>query len=412
MSPDNTDVSRHSDVSRHTDVSRQYRLGEPEKALHLYKQSGQYAKSEDITQTQVLQKHLSKCIEARKSKEWNTLLKETDLSISSGADSSPQVYIMQAEALLRLFRHEEAYKAYRRGPNFSIESCTKYFGVAATCHLLTIRAHIYMAAGRFEDAVAAAEEAARLEPSNREIATLVQTARGVALARLSGNILYKATKFVEACVAYSEGLEHDPYNSILLCNRAACRSKLGQFEKAVEDCTIALRLQPNYSKARLRRAHCNAKMERWENSIEDYEMLIRESPADEEVGRALFEAKIQLKKQRGEDTKDLKFGSNLVFISSNELFRYYVTSPGMSVVLFCNKENHGQVLDLMEQVCKRFPSVNFLKVEVEDHPYLAKSERVRCVPSFKIYKNGTRVKEISGINSSHLLEKSVKLYSS
>lgn len=69
-------------------------------------------------------------------------------------------------------------------------------------------------------------------------------------------------------------------------------------------------------------------LERWEASIQDYEMLIRESPADEEIGRALFEAKIQLKKQRGEDTKDLKFGSNLVFISSNERFRYFVTSPG------------------------------------------------------------------------------------
>lgn len=69
-------------------------------------------------------------------------------------------------------------------------------------------------------------------------------------------------------------------------------------------------------------------LERWEASIQDYEMLIRESPADDEIGRALFEAKIQLKKQRGEDTKDLKFGSNLVFISSNERFRYFVTSPG------------------------------------------------------------------------------------
>lgn len=64
--------------------------------------------------------------------------------------------------------------------------------------------------------------------------------------------------------------------------------------------------------------------------MQDYEMLIRESPADEEIGRALFEAKIQLKKQRGEDIKDLKFGSNLVFISSNERFRYFVTSPGRS----------------------------------------------------------------------------------
>lgn len=59
-------------------------------------------------------------------------------------------------------------------------------------------------------------------------------------------------------------------------------------------------------------------------------MLIRESPTDEEVGRALFEAQIQLKKQRGEDTEDLKFGSNLYFVSSNERFRHLVTSPGNS----------------------------------------------------------------------------------
>lgn len=130
-------------------------------------------------------------------------------------------------------------------------------------------------------------------------------------------------------------------------------------------------------------------------------MLKRESPADEEVGRALFEAQVQLKKQRGEDTQDLKFGSNLVFVSSNERFRHFVTSPGksktkafaamdlecvfvrighfffffwrgqqtfvhelagMSVVLFCSKYNGQTVLQLMEQVSKKFPSVNFLKV--------------------------------------------------
>lgn len=59
-------------------------------------------------------------------------------------------------------------------------------------------------------------------------------------------------------------------------------------------------------------------------------MLIREKPGDEEVARALFEAQLQLKMLRGEDIKDLKFGSNLVFISSNDRFRHYVTSPGKS----------------------------------------------------------------------------------
>ena len=55
------------------------------------------------------------------------------------------------------------------------------------------------------------------------------------------------------------GLEHDTFNSILLCNHATCQSKLILSGKLIEDCTEALRLQPNYSKAKLRRAHCNAK---------------------------------------------------------------------------------------------------------------------------------------------------------
>lgn len=388
-----------------------FRVGEAEKAIYHYKHSGAYADSEDIAQAQALQKHLSGCNQARKLKEWNTLLKNTQCAISYGADSAPQVYALQAEALLNLHRHEDAYATYQKGPNFSSDFCTKFFGRPDGAYLMMIEARLFLAAGRFEDAVAASQHAARLDPSNEEVNAVERKSRAVTSARSSGNLLFKASKFSEACVIYSEGLESDPYNSVLLCNRAACRSKLGQFEKAVEDCGAALLLRPSYSKARLRRADCNSKLERWEASVRDYEMLIRESPGDEEVGRALFEAQVQLKKQRGENIQDLKFGSNLIFVTSNERFRHFVTSPGMAVVLFCKKTNHKHELQALEQVCKRFPSINFLKVEIEDHPYLAKSERLNSTPAFKIYKNGATVKEIPG-NNREMLESSVKLYSS
>ncbi|GAU24545.1 hypothetical protein TSUD_148860 [Trifolium subterraneum] len=387
-----------------------FRLGEAEKALNCNKETP-YFDSELAHQAQTLQIHLDKCSEARKVNDWKVILKETKSAIFLGADSAPKVYALQTEALLKLLRHQEAYATYEKIPKFDLDWCKKLFGPVSSAYLLIIGAQVYLTTGRFEDAVKATQQAAKLDPSNSDVNAVVRRARAATSARLSGNLLFKASKFTEAYAVYNEGLEHDPFNSVLLCNRAACRSKLGQFEKAIEDCNVALTVQPSYSKAVLRRADCNAKLERWEAAIQDYEMLIREKPGDEEVARALFEIQLKLKIMRGEDIKDLKFGSNLFCISTNDRFRHYVTSPGMSVVLFCNKVTHKQVLLVLEQTCKRFPSVNFLKVEIEDHPYLTKSEGVNSVPAFKIYKNGSRVKEISG-NKHELLERSIKLYSS
>ncbi|XP_074321492.1 TPR repeat-containing thioredoxin TTL1-like [Silene latifolia] len=388
-----------------------FRLGFPEEAVKHFSYSGSITSFIDNNQANALETGLIKCRNAKERKEWNELLREAQNLLALGADSALQVYALEAEALLNLYRHDEAFSAFRRRPNFDMDSYTRLFGLESAVFIYLIEAEVYTAAGRFEDAITAAQNAAQLNPNDNNIRTTVIKTRAMSLARSKGNKLFTEQKFLEASNIYSEGLEYSSYNSILLCNRAACRAKLGQFEKALEDSTLALSLQPSYSKARLRRAYCNGELGRWEASIRDYEILIREKPGDEEVGRALFEAKIQFKKQCGEDVKDLKFRADVISVSSIECFRHLITSPGMSVVLFCNKSNQEKALPLLEQVCMRFPSINFLKVQVEDHPYLAKSEAVSYIPAFKIYKNGTRVRDVLG-NNLELLENSVKLYSS
>ncbi len=75
----------------------------------------------------------------------------------------------------------------------------------------------------------AAENAAHIDPKNMEVMLKLQKARAVASARTLGNDLYKAGKMLEASVAYSEGLQYDPINAILLCNRAACRCDFASF---------------------------------------------------------------------------------------------------------------------------------------------------------------------------------------
>ncbi|KAH7652740.1 Molecular co-chaperone STI1 domain-containing protein [Dioscorea alata] len=271
------------------------RLGEFEKAIHHFKLSRSEESSNGISKARSLQSHLAKCIEVRKQREWQSLLKESCSVAAAGSDSAPQVFAMQAEALLKLNKHEEADSIISNAPKFNSAASIKFLGSAVNAYVHSIRAQVDAAAGRFEDAVTAAEMAVQLDRKNQEIWVVLQRIRSIASARSKGNELFKAFKFGEACTAYGAGLDHDPYNAVLLCNRAACLSKLNQWEKAIEDCNAALLLRPKYHKARLRRAYCNAKLERLEESIEDYKVLISEIPEHKDIAKALFEVQEQLK---------------------------------------------------------------------------------------------------------------------
>ncbi|KAL6912114.1 hypothetical protein ACP4OV_000919 [Aristida adscensionis] len=276
------------------------RLGEPDKSIHHFKQSSKDSTGADVSRAQSVKSRIAKCNDARKLRNWIAVLQESQAAASDGADCAPQVMALQAEALLRLQRHDEADAVFTGAgaPSFGVDESTKLFGTIAHAYVLIVRAQVDMAAGRFEDAVATAQTACQLDPSNREVANVQRRAAAAAAARLRGNDLFKAGRLAEACAAYGEGLDREPGNAVLLCNRAACHARLGRHEKAVEDCSAALLVRPSYSKARLRRADCNVKLERWEASLRDYQVLVQELPDSEDVKRALSEVEAKLKSQR------------------------------------------------------------------------------------------------------------------
>nr|CAD1829885.1 unnamed protein product [Ananas comosus var. bracteatus] len=379
------------------------RLGEAEKAIHHYKLAKGDASSRDVTQAQALQMHLFKCDDARKRKDWHGLLQESQSAVSAGADSSPQIFAYQEEALLALRRQEEAEATLRNAPKFDVDASTKFFGGPSNAYFLAVRAQVDMAAGRFEEALNISQRAARIDPGSREVSAVARKARLAAQARSKGNDLFKASKYWEACIAYEEGLGHDPHNAILLCNRAAARSKLCQWEKAVDDCTVALKMRPSYTKARLRRADCNAKLERWEASIQDYEVLMHEMPGDEEVSKALSDARLQLEKQRDRS-------NNFITITSKDQFKQFIATSRLSVALLFNKSRDVsiQTVSLVEQLSKRYATVNFLKVDLERDPKLAECES--SLPVIKFYKSGACIESISASDHDEL-ESSLKILS-
>lgn len=65
--------------------------------------SGQQPDPAELQKLLAVEKHLSKCSDARRIRDWKSVLREADAAISAGADSSPQVgpgFLIFAIALL------------------------------------------------------------------------------------------------------------------------------------------------------------------------------------------------------------------------------------------------------------------------------------------------------------------------
>ncbi|KAL5232019.1 hypothetical protein ABZP36_030795 [Zizania latifolia] len=315
------------------------RFGMVERARKHFMLAGQANQSDpaELHRLQAVERHLGRCMDARKIRDWKSALREADAAIVSGADSS-----------------------------------------------------------QFDAAVTMAEKASVIDPGNAEVGRIISNIRLVAQARAQGNDLFKAGKFAEASVAYGEGLKYEPSNPVLYCNRAACWSKLGRWVKAVEDCNEALKVQPGYMKALLRRATSYAKLERWADCVRDYEVLRKELPGDTDVAESLFHAQVALKTSRGEEVTNMKFGGEVETVTGIEQLQDAIHSPGVSVIYFMATMNQqcAQITPSVDSLCSECPSVNFLKVNVDESPMVARAENVRIVPTFKIYKDGARVKEM------------------
>ncbi|PSS05862.1 TPR repeat-containing thioredoxin like [Actinidia chinensis var. chinensis] len=392
------------------------RLGQVENARRHICFPGQDPDANELLRLQALETHLSKCTDARKIRDWRRVLREVDAAVATGADACPQLNMCKSEALLKLHQLEDANANLSNISKFEqcAPSClqSKCFGMLLEAYLFFVRAQIEMAFGRFENAVTAAEKAGQIDPRNIEVSVLLNNVRLVSKARARGNDLFKSERFTEACSAYGEGLKLDPSNSVLYCNRAACWFKLGLWEHSVDDCNQALHIQPKYTKALLRRAASNSKLERWAEAVRDYEVLRRDLPHDNEVAKSLFHAQVALKKSRGDEVHNMKFGGEVELVLDLEQFKSAISSPGASVVHFTAVSNlqSKQISPFLDTLHRRYPSINFLKVDVEESPGLAIAENVRMIPAFKIYKNGSRVKELVR-PSPDLLESSVRHYS-
>ncbi|CAH3172379.1 unnamed protein product [Porites evermanni] len=86
-----------------------------------------------------------------------------------------------------------------------------------------------------------------------------------------GNYAYKNKKFHDAIVAYTEGIKakcnNVELNAILYTNRATAQWCLGNYRSAINDATVARKLQPTYMKAILRGASACVEVQRYDEAL-------------------------------------------------------------------------------------------------------------------------------------------------
>lgn len=97
-----------------------------------------------------------------------------------------------------------------------------------------------------------------------------------------GNRLMKEEKYQEALNTYGRAISLDATNPVFYCNRAAAYSRLGDYQRASDDCRMSLRYDPNYSKAYGRLGLAYSKMNKHEQALEAYQSALRIEPENQD----------------------------------------------------------------------------------------------------------------------------------
>ncbi|NXQ58508.1 TOM34 protein, partial [Anthoscopus minutus] len=118
-----------------------------------------------------------------------------------------------------------------------------------------------------------------------------ETAAGMERARMlkeEGNEFVKKGNHKKAVEKYSESLKLNK-ECATYTNRALCYLALKQYKEAAQDCTEALKLDPNNVKALYRRAQALKELKDYKSSIADIKSLLKTEPKNTAALRLLQE---------------------------------------------------------------------------------------------------------------------------
>lgn len=104
--------------------------------------------------------------------------------------------------------------------------------------------------------------------------------------KAKGNELFGAGKYVEAIGEYTESIKRDPKNYKVYSNRAACYSKMMDWQRGLNDCETCLSMDPKFVKAYLRKGKIQHFLKQYHKALTTYDQALEIEPGNAEVMEA------------------------------------------------------------------------------------------------------------------------------
>lgn len=248
---------------------------------------------DEVQSFTVIEKHREDAARAYEKGDFRRVVFIMDTLINMGI-SPPVFRLLKAECLAYIGRYQEAQEFANSILMFDKQNAEAIF----------IRGLVLYYEDNVDLAISHFQRALKLAPEQENVKKAYRKARALKQKKEDGNAAFNASRLDEAYALYTEALAVDNANSAanakLYFNRATVCSKLNRLPEAITNCTSALTLDPKYLKALLRRAKCYMDSAEYDKAIADYEVALK-MDGSRENRRLLQEAKIEQKKSLRKD---------------------------------------------------------------------------------------------------------------